>query len=308
MTTDLHSKFVGALLGAALGDAVGELAFQAPDRGALLALLDQTPQLRYTDDTVMTLLVAEHLIAHGDLQPQILGHQFREQYHKEPWRGYGESTRYIFSLVENEGIGYIDAALRLHGGAGSFGNGAAMRIVPVALYYHRSAELRDKVAAASRITHAHPVAIDAAAVLALAVSRLLAVNAHRPFAPHALLAELIGDARTGQIRDKLEHLPHLLASDMPPAQVAEILGHGTAAHESLPFALYSFLAHPHEFMECVLCAILSGGDRDTLGTMAGALAGTLLGAEALPKAWLARLENRQHIETLARELAARGEY
>jgi poly(ADP-ribose) glycohydrolase ARH3 len=253
----------------------------------------------------MSLVVAEHIIEHGDIQPQILGHQFREHYHREPWRGYGESTRYIFSLVENEGIGYIDAALRLHGGSGSFGNGAAMRVAPVALYHHGSPALRDEVAASSRVTHAHPVAIDAATVLALALSRLLALNAQRPFSPHALIAALIGTAHSGQIRDKLEQIPSLLDSGLPHAEVAEILGHGTAAHESLPFALYCFLVHPHEFMECVLCAVLNGGVRDTLGTMAGAVAGALLGAEALPKAWLAKLENRQHIETLARELAAR---
>lgn len=307
MTADLHAKYVGAMLGAALGDAIGELAFQATGREALLARLEQAPQLRYTDDTVMTLIVAEHLIEYGDIQPQILGHQFREHYHREPWRGYGESTRYIFSLVENEGIGYIDAALRLHSGAGSFGNGAAMRVAPVALYYHHSAELRDKVAAASRITHGHPVAIDAATVLALTLSRLLGLNSQRPFSPHALIAELTENAHSGQIRDKLEQIPSLLDSGLPHTQVANILGHGTAAHESLPFALYCFLIHPHEFMECVLCAVLNGGVRDTLGTMAGAVAGALLGGEALPKSWLAKLENRQHIETLARELAARDQ-
>lgn len=305
MTADIHSKFIGAMLGAALGDAIGELAFQHPDRNDLLARLDHEPQLRYTDDTVMTIVVAEHLIAHGDIQPQILGHQFRDHYHKEPWRGYGESTRYVFSLVENEGIGYIDAALRLHGGAGTYGNGAAMRVTPVALFHHRSADLRDKVAAASRVTHAHAVAIDAAAVLAQAQVRLLALNSQRPFAPQALAGELIECAQCALLRDKLERIPALLDSGLPHQQVAEILGCGTAAHESLPFALYCFLTHPHEFMECVLCAALNGGDRDTLGTMAGAAAGALLGVEALPKAWLAKLENRQHIETLARELAAR---
>jgi poly(ADP-ribose) glycohydrolase ARH3 len=305
MTVDLHSKFVGAMLGAALGDAVGELAFQHPDRNALLAQLEQTPQLRYTDDTVMSVVVAEHLIEHGDINPQILGHQLREHYHKEPWRGYGESTRYVFSLVENEGIGYIDAALRLHGGTGTYGNGAAMRVAPVALRWHDSADLYDKVAASSRVTHAHPVAIDAAATLALAQARMLALNPQRPFSPPALLGELIAGARTAPIREKLERIPPLLDGGLPQQQIADILGRGTAAHESLPFALYCFLTHPHEFMECVLCAVLNGGDRDTLGTMAGAVAGALLGSEALPQAWLAKLENRQHIETLARELAAR---
>lgn len=306
MTADIHSKFVGAMIGAALGDAVGELAFQYPDRITLLAQLNQSSQLRYTDDTVMTVTVAEHLIERGDIEPQILGHLFRENYHKEPWRGYGESVRYIFSLVENEGIGYIDAALRLHGGTGSYGNGAAMRVVPVALYHHKSASLYEKVAAVSRITNAHPIAIDAAAVLALAQSRMLALNSQRPFSPEALIAELADFARSAEIKDKLGLIPRLLGDDLPSSSIAETLGRSTAAHESMPFALYCFLAHPHEFMECVLCAVLNGGDRDTMGTMAGAVAGALLGIDAIPKQWLAKIENRQHIETLARELAARS--
>jgi poly(ADP-ribose) glycohydrolase ARH3 len=76
-----------------------------------------------------------------------------------------------------------------------------------------------------------------------------------------------------------------------------------AVHESLPFALYAFLRHPQSFEACLLCATLNGGDRDTLGAMACAISGAYLGAEAIPRAWWKKLENRRHIEDLAIKLA-----
>jgi poly(ADP-ribose) glycohydrolase ARH3 len=74
----------------------------------------------------------------------------------------------------------------------------------------------------------------------------------------------------------------------------------------VPFALYAFLRYPQSFEACLFCAILNGGDRDTLGAMACAVSGAYLGIEAIPPAWRARLENREHIEELALELAARS--
>jgi poly(ADP-ribose) glycohydrolase ARH3 len=70
-------------------------------------------------------------------------------------------------------------------------------------------------------------------------------------------------------------------------------------HESLPFALYAFLHHPRSYEECLLCAILNGGDRDTLGAMACAVSGAYLGVEAIPQAWREKLEKREYIENLA---------
>ena len=52
-----------------------------------------------------------------------------------------------------------------------------------------------------------------------------------------------------------------------------------------------------------MCAILNGGDRDTLGAMACGLSGAYLGIEAIPQAWWAKLENREYIEALALKLA-----
>ncbi len=74
-------------------------------------------------------------------------------------------------------------------------------------------------------------------------------------------------------------------------------------HESLPFALYSFLSHPKSFEDCLFCAILHGGDRDTLGAMVCAISVAYVGIESIPQSWRQKLENRSYIEDLALRLS-----
>jgi poly(ADP-ribose) glycohydrolase ARH3 len=116
-------------VGSALGDAIGELAFRYRAEDDLRARLDQLNELRYTDDTAMSIGLAESIITKGDLEQQDLGDTFRRNFLKEPWRGYASGPPTIFSLVERYGATYREAAKSLFGGEGSLGNGAAMRIV-----------------------------------------------------------------------------------------------------------------------------------------------------------------------------------
>ncbi|MCP4666586.1 MAG: hypothetical protein GY849_09475 [Deltaproteobacteria bacterium] len=59
------------------------------------------------------------------------------------------------------------------------------------------------------------------------------------------------------------------------------------------------MRHPHSFEDCIFCAIMNGGDRDTLGAMAGAISGAYLGIGAVPRSWKDKLENRPYLEPLA---------
>ena len=300
------SKVIGGMLGSALGDAIGELAFRYRDRGSLIRLLEQVPELRYTDDTAMAIGLAESLIREGRVNQERLGQQFMANFEREPWRGYAAGPPTIFSLVREQGITYGEAARTLFDGAGSLGNGAAMRIVPVGLLYHRDSNLYQAACASAEVTHAHPVGMDGAAVQATAVARALQMDPGGAFAVYGFIQDLMGVARTPEIRSKIAAVERLIQDAAPPEQAARLLGRTVAVHESVPFALYSFLTHPDAFEECLFCAILHGGDRDTLGAMACAVSGAYLGIGAVPLAWQEKLENREYIEKLAIDIAERA--
>jgi len=301
----LAARFTGCLLGAALGDAVGELAFTCRGREPLEARATEAELLRYTDDTAMALVLAAHLLERGEVDTEALGAAFHRAYAEEPWRGYGPGPPCLFRLVEERGLPYEEAARTLYGGRGSLGNGAAMRVAPVGLLGHRwpAGRLYEAAAASARATHTHPVGVDGAAVQARAVARACTLDPGAPFEPLAFVDELLRFARTEELRVKLATLHALLEHRAGPSEAGALLGQGVAVHESLPFALYCFLVHPRASRECLLCAVLHGGDRDTLGAMAGALSGAYLGEAGLPGEWLARLEGLERLRALGAALA-----
>ena len=300
---DLKSKFLGGMVGSALGDAIGELAFRGLGEAGLRSAIAQRDALIYTDDTAMATGLAESVTQVGRLDEQHLGDTFRANFQREPWRGYASGPPTVFSLVGKHGMCYSEAARSLFGGQGSFGNGAAMRIAPVGLFYHDAPDLYEQARISASVTHAHPIGVDGAAVLACAVAQAVKLDPQEPFPFEPFSQGLTDFARTPEIRNKMMLVRTLVAEDAPPPDAARRLGRSVAVHESLPFAIYSFLRHPQSFEACLFCAILNGGDRDTLGAMACAVSGAYLGTEAIPPAWREKLENRQHIEDLAIKLA-----
>jgi len=295
----LKAKYIGGMIGSALGDAIGEIAYRYRERKLLSAEIDRLEKLSYTDDTAMAIGLAESLKRRGRIDQEDLGLTFHRHYDREPWRGYAPGPPTLFALVARSGISYPEAARCLFGGSGSLGNGAAMRIVPVGLFFHNLSQLYDQACASAEVTHAHPVGMDGAAVQALAVARAVTLDPKENFPLESFNRALIEFARTREIREKMILVQGLMAEEIPPAVAADRLGRTVAVHESMPFAIYSFLRHPKSFEECLFCAVLHGGDRDTLGAMACAISGAYLGIEAIPSAWRGKLENRASIEDLA---------
>ncbi len=302
---NLQAEFVGALLGSAVGDAIGELAFRYPRRESLEAHVETADGLRYTDDTAMAMALAESLNSMEDVLPARLGDTFKRHFWNEPWRGYGPGPPEIFSRVDRGACTYEEAALQLYAGEGSLGNGAAMRIAPLGLFYSDSPSLYEKARLSAIVTHAHPVGIDGAAVQAKAVGQAVALDPEQTFSPQVFLAGLLAFARSPEMLEKLKRLQAFLEHQVSPAEAAAELGHSVKVHESMPFAAYCFLRHSKRYEDCLWCAIGHGGDRDTMGAMAGAISGAYLGVEAIPAAWRKKLENHGQIEALARGLVAR---
>jgi poly(ADP-ribose) glycohydrolase ARH3 len=302
MAIDMRAKYLGGMVGSALGDAIGELAFMIPQRERFSSNLDHVSEFRYTDDTAMALGLAESIIKVNGIDQQNLGDTFNANFQREPWRGYASGPPTIFSLVEKRGISYTEAAREMFGGSGSLGNGAAMRIVSLGLFFHQASELYNLAARSAQVTHAHPVGMDGAAVQAWAIANAVKLDPQEQLPLKGYLQGLIDFARTPQIQTKMKLLQELISEDVSPDEASGVLGQSVAVHESMPFAIYSFLRYPKSFEKCLFCAILHGGDRDTLGAMACAISGAYLGLETIPPGWRKKLENRAHIEDLASEL------
>lgn len=299
----MKDRYRGALVGTAVGDALGAPVEGRHTTRTYVASLDrETPELTYTDDTAMTIGVAESLLEAGGFDGHHLALNFARHYAAEPWRGYGASPPEVFGKLER-GVPWNEAAASLFGGSGSFGNGAAMRVAPVALFAHPDTHTVASLARQTAIiTHTHPEGIDGAVSQAVAVDRVLARRPTTPLDPTALIQEIQSCLTTAIFRDKLSYLAasvgHRSSQDL-----AQVLGSGVSAHSSVPTALACFLIHAHSFPDAIRAAISLGGDTDTIAAMTGALSGAYLGLGAIPPAWR-RAEGHDRLIGLADRLYA----
>jgi poly(ADP-ribose) glycohydrolase ARH3 len=292
----------GALIGTFVGDALGMPYEGAPARSIPAVLEMEDARLgrgTYTDDTQMMIALAESLLRCDVVDPVDLAGAFRAHY--DPRRGYGAGTTRVIELWEG-GEPVEQAARRLFSGAGSLGNGASMRVAPVAVRFSEDAVLLATQASRSaRLTHAHPVGVDGAVVQAAAVGA--ALEGDDP------LEAALAAARTAELREGLMRVKHASEAGLSPDRLAGGARVGSTAPESVPAAVVAG-ARAESFEEAVTVAIRCGGDTDTVGAMAGAIAGARFGATAIPQRWLDALEEgrhgRRHVEALATELAGRA--
>ncbi len=306
MTTDVTDGLRGALLGTALGDAVGA-PFEGRavvSRDAVEAWLHADARLRWTDDTHMALTLARVLREHGQpLDPERLGAAFAAAYAAEPWRGYGAGPPKVFALARR-GWSYREAAASLFDGSGSFGNGAAMRVAPVALAAggdpDRAAELATIQA---RVTHTHPEAVDGAVLIATAVCVLAAAGAG-PDSGRTALDAACRYLRPGRVADSVQRILDAFDSDGDVPALARRIGTGVAARGSVPAAVAAVLVGD-DLVDTLLAAVQLGGDTDTIAAMAGAMAGARYGGSTIPGSLLARLEGRTELIEVAEALTTR---
>ena len=303
----LAGRSTGCLLGLAVGDG-----FAAPFEGVpdwfilaehglperfMMNVLNDP--MRYTDDTEMMIGVAETLVERGRIDADHLIGRFVANYTRN--RGYGSGARKILDAAQR-GEDWNAVAETIFPG-GSLGNGGAMRVAPVGLLFHHDLDaVWEQAAASAHPTHRHPVGIEAAQVMALAVA--LAVRAteieRRPF-----LKQLRKRAATDEIRWALDTAIGLRAGDQ-----YSVLGSSLEAHRSVVTAIALFAAERGNYPKAVGRCIALGDDTDTLAAMAGALCGAFGGVSAVPEYMLDKLEDgergRGYIRDLAEKLFQRS--
>lgn len=287
----IRDRALGALLGLAIGDALGTtLEFSRRDTYEPLTTIVGGGPFRlapgqWTDDTAMALALADSLLADPALDQADLMDRFT-QWHRE---GAYSCTGTCFDIGTT-----VSAALARYARTGdaaagstdpmSAGNGALMRLAPVALrWWHDTGRLVEVAARQTVTTHAAPEAISASSAFAVLLGEAIA-GRHRSelFAPRpqtTLPASTIGSIMDGSWRGKLR---------------SAIQSSGYVAH-SLEAALWA-TARTATFEDAVVLAANLGGDADTTAAITGQLAGAIHGNSAIPRLWLDTLQWRDKIE------------
>ena len=299
MRDDRFDRRLGALLGTFVGDVLGMPFEGAPPRSApepLELLPARLGRGTYTDDTEMMIALAEVLSEAGECEEELLARRFLEGH--DPARGYGAGTLAVFSLWR-AGVPVADAAGRTFA-EGSYGNGAAMRVAPVGAHFADDEErLVAEGARSARVTHTHALGIAGAVAQAAAVGA--AVRGDDP------LETAIRVTTEPTFRAALDRAAAAVLADVGPEAVAQALGAGVGALESVPAALCA-ATRAESFEEACTYSVQMGGDADTIAAMAGAVAGARFGASSIPSRWLDGLEEgprgRSYVEALAKQLWA----
>ncbi|MEV6712600.1 ADP-ribosylglycohydrolase family protein [Lentzea sp. NPDC051208] len=302
-----RGRVLGLLAGGALGDALGA-PFEGQSAVAAAELTEHEKsgtRLTHTDDTALALVLARHLADRRDergVDGDMLALELAQAWKAEPWRGYGSGAQHVLGLIE-AGVPWSRAARATFGGQGSYGNGAAMRVAPVALVatsLHHAAELGRRSA---EVTHAHEDGQLGAACLAGAAYLALHSTPGRRLDVARLLQDLGRVVRSRSWHQKFDRIGELIRHEVAPGHAARALGNDVSALGSVPLALLAFLGRCDEAAETIRYAVLAGGDTDTIASMAGALVGARNGAAAFPESWTSRLEATEQLGRLADQIS-----
>nr|XP_054766374.1 ADP-ribosylhydrolase ARH3-like [Lytechinus pictus] len=333
VTPTLRSRFQGCLVAAVSGDCLGAPyevhgVPQLDTFGSLTAFfqrigtdIKEKDYLRYTDDTAMCRCIAESLIDNrGNFKSKDLAKKFGTEYTKEPQRGYGGNVISVLKAFNKDLDDPFEPARMQFNGSGSYGNGGAMRVAPVALCPEVNFEKMIEVAKQTALlTHSNYLGYSGAILQCCAIhlalhsdpttfdtdafiDRLLEVMEKQdaPDSPAAKVSRTSDNSTTAGSQGieycrRLRLLKPLLEEDANIKKVAAELGNEISAHKSVPAAIYSFLRcrtpvegidNTNALERTILYAISLDGDTDTIASMAGAIAGAFYGIEPISADWM----------------------
>ncbi len=304
--TSQEDRFRGALLGLAVGDALGTTVEFKP-RGSFRPVADivgggpfALKPGEWTDDTSLALCLGRSLLDQHGFDPV---DQLRK--YTKWWKdGYLSSTGRCFDIGNT-----TRAALCRFAGTGepycgstdpgAAGNGSIMRLAPVPMFYlFDPAQALEKCALSSRTTHGAIAAVDACRYLGA-----------------LLLGALAGDKRQALLGDHYSPVAGYWERNPLTAELDEIAG-GSFLHKTesevrgsgyavrcLEAALWAF-ARTDTFAEGCLKAVNLGDDADTTAAVYGQLAGAFYGCGAIPERWRRSIAKRDLIEEMALGLHA----
>ncbi len=297
-SAELRDRFRATLLGCAIGDALG-----FPFEGAPPEAISRIPTLaedyvlrprgrfikgQYTDDTQMTLAVAEAIIAEGRVDGRSIAQRFALLWKEGVILFADRSSKEAMERLL-QGVPWMSAGVEL----GRAGNGPATRASPLGLWhYDQPSRIRRDAEVQGVITHKDPRAQAGGAAIAAAV----ALNLGEPLSEDLYCARIARVVSTldADLASEIKRLPQLLhfeplaaikviaRAGFPPHYQVEWPGISQYVFPSVLMALYAFLRERDDFRAVMSLVLRAGGDTDSVASMAGAICGSRVGCIGLP--------------------------
>lgn len=286
---ELAERIRGGLYGVAVGDALGGTTeFMAPREialrhGYLTEIVGggvwQLEPGEVTDDTMMTLGVAEGILANPADPVAEIGERFLAWYASRP-KDIGNIIRHVLGTYKGN---WFEAALLADLDLGqSAGNGSLMRCLPAALCYPRLADVRRVMRRQSKMTHYDERCGEACEIYGRIAFAML--DGGTPLR-EAIEREIAGTAYAAS------------ASAEPDCEPGGFVVH------TMRWVLHLLLT-ADSFEEVVQRAANMGGDSDTIGAIAGGLAGVHWGYAGIPRRYAEAILIQERLDRVAGEIIA----
>ena len=294
------------LVGGAIGDALGmpfetmlsnnELLTNWDGKTFLPSKHHKLQATQWTDDTQLSVIVAQSLIENSGFNPDDLSQKYVQWMFSGKARGFGNTTLMAMKNIA-AGKHWTESGI-----VGSFGNGTAMRAAPFGVYFRNDLySLVNIVKIDSAITHISEEA--EAGAIAIALAAAYAVNNDL----EDLTDKICKYLPTSNVKNTIYSLPSLLDStSITPLQALSVLGTSANVKETVPAALYCFLKFDN-YMEAIQAAIRAGRDTDTTAAIVGALFGAKSGLKGIDKD-LYKVEDFDKLMALDSQLYNRTSY
>ena len=298
------------MIGTAVGDAIG-LPVEGISRARLKKLVNGRWRHRFflkrgmiSDDTEHTIFVAQCLLA----CPNSCERFVRRLAWCLRW--------WLLSCPAGIGLATLRAIVRLWIGFGpsrsgvySAGNGPAMRAAPIGAFFATSSACREEfVRACATITHTDPkAAIGAHVVVDLIAWVLREEISERPSLERlsSCLESVVGDEESW--RRLVEAIHDAGRQSLSVEEFAASLGlkRGVTGYvnHTVPVAVYAWYLHFGDFERTLGAVLDCGGDTDSVGAIAGALAGSVVGEQGIPGDWVGGIADWPRGVPLLRALA-----
>lgn len=334
MTKD---KVRGMMLGVAIGDALG-MPFETMTREEINQVNVAFPYTRpdghrwfdgrnagtWTDDTQLTLAVAESLIAKKCIDMDDMAQRHAESLQKEGDLGFDKSTRESIKRIL-AGVHWSESG-EPHG----YGNGVAMKVAPVAVYFNANYaknayaqdyldpyEMYSKISQLAAMTHRSHLGIESALSQITAVGFCLYFKRDN-FSGERFLNQIKNTSSMHKDKNILFSLStandHTLTNrwiamqnlpgieNIPVENKFKMFGGANSfVYNSLPFSYSMFLENPAN-IRSLYNTIYAGGDTDTNGSIVGALLGALNGTNIFPQKLIDSLWQKDRILNTADRL------